>query len=414
MPYKSDDFQNLFQKAGRDYPLRTDSSNWDDVAAKLSAATTEPNVVKGVFLKYAVIFLLLISGSIIFYKFQFYIVPVAEKVESGERKLNAPETTGKSTELNGNGNHNPDNIKTNLSLNSLVSPTEKNKQPVSLADTREDKVPNSSLQKTALVAIKFSKFHDAIIGSSKPIKYDHQVTEILSDSKLSKYVYNDQKINNIKSPDNVNSTKQVVNFHSAPPKFYGTFYASPVFSSVNFQKIKKPGYKIAVGLGYSINNRFDLEIGLQREHINFYSDGKYFDKAGLKMRSSQAVLENVDGHSKITSVPVTLKYNFAQKNNDHFYTGVGFNLVKMTHSESYDYVILKNRNERNRSKEYRSISDPKYFTDIIISGGYEAKVCNWFNMKVEPYCQIPIQHFGAGKLPVSSFGINAGVVTRLK
>ena len=414
MPYKSDDFQNLFQKAGKDYPLRTDNSNWNDVAAKLSAAANEPKVIKGIFLKYAVIFLLLISGSIIFYKLQFYTVPVAEKVESSERKLNSPETTGKSNELNLNGNHKPDNIKTNLSFSSLVSAKEKNKQPVLFADRREDKVSSSSLQKTALVAVKPPKFHDAIIGSSKPIEYNHQVTEILSGSKLSEDAYNNQKISNIISPDNTNSTKQVINFRSAPPKFYGTFYASPVFSLVNFQKIKNPGYKIAVGLGYSINERFDLEIGLQREHINFYSDGKYFDKKGLKIRSDQAVLENIDGHSKITSVPVTLKYNFAQTNNDHFYSGVGFNLVKMTHSESYDYVILKNRNERNRSKEYRSISDPKYFTDIIVSAGYEAKACNWFNMKAEPYYQIPIQHFGAGKLPVTSFGINVGIIARLR
>lgn len=167
-------------------------------------------------------------------------------------------------------------------------------------------------------------------------------------------------------------------------------------------------------LGYSINERFDIEIGLQRERINFYSDGKYFDRNALPIKSDDAVLDNVNGRSKITNVPVTLKYNFASKKIGHFYTAAGINVVQITHTEVYDYIVSKNGTERDHSKKYSSVSDPKYLTGIIASAGYEVKVCNWVNMKAEPYYQIPIQSFGLGRLPVTSFGINVGIVKHFK
>jgi hypothetical protein len=120
---------------------------------------------------------------------------------------------------------------------------------------------------------------------------------------------------------------------------------------VKFQKIDKPGYKLGIALGYSINDRFDVEIGLQREHINFYSDGKYFERNALPIKSDDAILSNVDGHSKITSVPVTLKYNFASKKIGHFYTAAGINIVQITHTEVYDYIVSKNGTERDHSKK---------------------------------------------------------------
>ena len=132
------------------------------------------------------------------------------------------------------------------------------------------------------------------------------------------------------------------------------------------------------------------------------------------MKSDRTVLNNVDGSSKITNIPVTLKYNLTSKRSAHFYTAVGINLLQITHTEVYDYIVSKNGTERDHSKKYSSVSDPKYLTGIIASAGYEVKVCNWVNMKAEPYYQIPIQSFGLGRLPVTSFGINVGIVKRFK
>ena len=46
--------------------------------------------------------------------------------------------------------------------------------------------------------------------------------------------------------------------------------------------------------------------------------------------------------------------------------------------------------------------------------GYETKLSNWCGITIEPYYQIPACKLGVGKLPVTSFGINIGIVKDLK
>ena len=46
MPYKNDNLEELFQKAAKDYPLKTDNSNWDKVAANLKTPATETIAIR--------------------------------------------------------------------------------------------------------------------------------------------------------------------------------------------------------------------------------------------------------------------------------------------------------------------------------------------------------------------------------
>jgi hypothetical protein len=415
MPYKNDDFQELFQKAGSDYPLRTDSSEWDNVAARLNAAVNEPKVTNSRFLKYAFVFLLLVSGSIVFYKFQFYTNKIALKEQSTKQHVNSG-VVDKPVERTQNNNSASADI-TSLSIEDFDFKIDQNKlaasadwNKIGFAAIRSTKT-GSCIRKNIKATVPL-KLSEAALSSSGYTNQSDLATNIISEKNLDD-IKNHTNVGHALNPGNVKSTRQLVKFRPLPSKFYGTFYASPEFSMVKFQKIDEPGYKLGIALGYSINKRFDIEIGLQREHINFYSDGKYFEKTALPIKSDDAVLSNVDGNSKITSVPVTLKYNFASKKNGHFYAAAGINVLQIAHTEVYDYIVSKNGRERDHSKKYSSVSDPSYFTGLIASAGYEVKVCNWFNMKAEPYYQIPIQNFGIGRLPVASFGINIGVVKRL-
>ncbi|HEX5150221.1 MAG TPA: hypothetical protein VFW07_02170 [Parafilimonas sp.] len=417
MPYKNEDFQDFFQKAGSDYPLRTDNSDWDNVASRLDAAANEPKAPNSRFLKYTFIFLLLLSGSIIFYKFQFYTDKIVLQEQSTKQHRDS-EAIRKSAEHTVNEGLAPVDIKTDFSLKDFNSYTNQSKLQVSANWSEIEAVAMGHLKTVSAIkkdinAIVPLKLNEAGISSLEHTNHVDQTTNIISENKNPGSINKLTTLSSAINPDNIKSTKQLVKFRHLPSKFYGTFYASPVFSTVKFQKIDKPGYKLGVALGYSINKRFDVEIGLQREHINFYSDGKYFERTALPIKSDDAVLSNVDGDSKITSIPVTLKYNFASKGNSHFYMAAGINVLQITHAEVYDYIVSKNGRERDRSKRYSSVSDPKYFTGIIASAGYEAKVCNWFSLKAEPYYQMPIQNFGIGKLPVTSFGINIGIVKRL-
>ena len=107
-------------------------------------------------------------------------------------------------------------------------------------------------------------------------------------------------------------------------------------------------------------------------------------------------------------------YNFLSKGNGHFFISTGINAVVITHNEQYKYAVSKNGVENNLSKNYSAIRAPKYFTGPNVSAGYETKLSKLCSIKIESYYQAPISDFGVGKLPVSNFGLNVGIIKDLK
>ena len=69
MLYKNDNSEELFQKAARDYPLKTDSSDWETLADKMNRSGQAVSV-NDKYWKYAAIFLLLAGGTLILNKYQ--------------------------------------------------------------------------------------------------------------------------------------------------------------------------------------------------------------------------------------------------------------------------------------------------------------------------------------------------------
>lgn len=86
----------------------------------------------------------------------------------------------------------------------------------------------------------------------------------------------------------------------------------------------------------------------------------------------------------------------------------------ITHNEKYEYSVKKNGVEDDLSRNYSALTSPKYFTGVNVSAGYETRLYGMWNMKMEPYYQAPISDLGVGKLPVSNFGVNIGIIRDLK
>jgi hypothetical protein len=190
-------------------------------------------------------------------------------------------------------------------------------------------------------------------------------------------------------------------------------FFAPDFSTVKFQHVNKPGYSIGVALGYRINNRLSAEIGLQRLHANFYSDKKYVDTSNLKPKSAAKHLEDLNGNNKITEVPIDIKYNLL-KNNDHLFITAGTTVALLMHAEKYDYNLVRNGSYTDVEREFSAVTGTKFFSSINFSVGYEAAVTNAFNIKVEPYYQAATKGLGIGKLPISNFGVNIGIIRDIK
>lgn len=416
MLYTNDDLNNLFKKAGKNYPLKTDNSNWDDVAAKLNKSGSESFASKSIkVLKYAMV-ILLAGGSLIFYRFRS-----ASDFDQNERKKNNNKTVANDTRKDSPfySNTTKPSMANVQFTNPVQSDVEKGKSGQSVYGfnlTQVNRLNSSALVREPQSA---SFRNEQSLSSNESLKLSSLGNQVLNDSRdekdelqnpdnngLSKITKADSKLN--ETAGETIRLNQNRNY-----RIYGTLYAGPEFSTVKFQQLDKPGYKIGVSLGYRMNKNVSLEVGLQREHLNFYSSGDYLDTTLLRIKPNTDI-EDVTVSSKLTSVPVSLRYNFASKSKGRFYASAGVNAVIITHSEQYHYSISKDGVPANISRSYSALTSSKYFSGVNFSAGFERDLSNCWSVKIESYYQTPINNLGVGKLPVTSFGINVGISKNLK
>jgi len=418
MPYKNDNLEELFKKAADDYPLITNSSKWNSVANKLNIPITENTAAKkSNKWKYAVILICFLTGGGLLYTTYFKSTnninhsTKAQANNKSQKNLNATQPVPLQKERLNSAVNNAgysSSSKTNTALNNFTVLHKRDSKNTASEYLKQNN-PINNLKTEA-------NSESVTLNSSIVPNVNQQQNQLLIPSIIDNGQHaevNKSIINNTTSASGSSNSKSVIKYQQPLSKFYGSLYTGPEFSLIRFQHINAPGFKVGIALGYRINRKFNLELGLQREKLNYYTNGKYFDKSGLNIKDA-VELENLNAKSSITSVPVTLRYNLQSKNNSHFYIGAGFNALVLTHTESYQYTVNKNGNENDHSKSYKSVTGPKYFTSINANAGYENKLNNWCNFKIEPYYQLPVSNLGVGKLPVTSFGINIGIVKNLK
>lgn len=412
----------LFQKAAEEYPLKTNNKNWDIVSAKLHAApVTLPNS-KNRKWKYSVLIVLFLAGS-------FFIVKNIQKTADISGKQTALHTKTKK-------NHSQKNsgISTTPSSEPVVNKTSEQREIVKRNSILANNAISFQNKKVSNNATSLILDKKQIEASQQQINYQSENTNNPNSSldnlnNLNHVNNNPVSINknNLatadKLPSNTNQLSKPTNeangksipikFRMQPKTFYGMLFFSPDFSTVKFQHVNKPGYSIGVALGYRINTRLSAEIGLQRLHANFYSDRKYVDTSNLKPKAAAKHLEDLNGNNKITEVPIGIKYNLL-KNNDHLFVTAGTTVALLLHAEKYDYNVVRNGSSHDVQKEFSAVTGTKFFSSINFSLGYQAAVTNMFDIKVEPYYQAATKGLGIGKLPISNFGVNIGIIKDIK
>jgi hypothetical protein len=410
----------LFQKAAEEYPLKTNNKNWDIVSAKLHAAPASFANRKSRRWKYSVLIVLFLAGS-------FFVV---KSIHKKTADILGKQTTTPLKTKNGDSRKTPDISTTSPSELSVNRITE---QPITVKTnpllTNTDISFQGKKTSSNINLVNLDK--EKVEASQQPINYQSESTNNLNSSleNLNHINNNPVSINkNIlvsadkslpitnesnSSTNKANEKSIPVKFRLQPKTFYGMFFFSPDFSTVKFQHVNKPGYSIGIALGYRINTRLSAEIGLQRLHANFYSNRKYVDTSNLKPKSAAKHMEDLNGNNKITQVPIGIKYNLL-KNNNHLFVTAGTTVALLMHAEKYDYNIVRNGSSRDVQRKFSAVTGTKFFSSINFSLGYQAAVTNIFNIKVEPYYQAATKGLGVGKLPISNFGVNIGIIKDIK
>ena len=418
----------LFQKAAEDYPLKTDNNNWAVVAAKLrNAAISSP--AKSRMWKYAAMLLVLFSAGGFLY-FHNKAVDDTDRLADYQSKIVSTKTikqlpddkefkeTSAAKTLQDQSNKNISNNRfIKLSDNNLNSSSTSNtklyEQKNITANNKFESAKIAGVIKN-LVSVQSEK---SVSNTSTPQIFSGSVnnnTETKTDN-----VINNKNINqpsNEKAQNNETQNKstesQQIKLAQQQKLLYGEIFFAPDFSTVKLQNVNAPGYNVGVAIGYKISKRFSAELGLERLHTDFYSNAKYLDKSHLKLKPNTTV-QFVNGKSKLTEVPFDIKYNLSKKN-EHFFVTIGTTVARITHTEKYNYRVIKDGTQHEASKHFGALTGTEFFSDINLSAGYQTKLSSSFSLKAAPYYQVPLKGLGVGNLPVTNFGVSIGIIKDLK
>jgi hypothetical protein len=433
----NDDMDNLFRRAADNYPLNTNSSDWNKLQSAMQASAN-PEGQKRDKKKYRrfLWLLLLLPLAFMINRYAFH------KPENGTAKLDQslPEQKVVSPEKISDGTSNKE-------IDSEPASTKTENQAKNHLPTKTSQIKISD----ALVNQVNKKTNRNQNSFKQNITYNKEViTEDIAEKMQRDFAQRDQKVNiedenknpetkedketdenNIKEsikvePNDENKlvttgdtqtgkdiakaqkndvTKphtQIALKKSRPPSFYVGIVAGPDLSTVKLEKIIKTGFTLGVIAGYRFNKNLSIESGLLFDKKYYYSEGKYFNTKNLNV-PYWLKIDDVDGYCNMTELPLNVKYDFksTKKINWFVVTGISSYFMKKE-SYSYRYWTYGQQKEDNLTRKDAS----QIWASVMnLGAGLSRNLGKTGVLRIEPYVKIPFKGVGIGNLPITSSGV---------
>jgi hypothetical protein len=430
MQYIDNDMDDLFKKAGENYPLRTDGADWDALQARLAvnAESAALPASRKINRNYFWLLLLLLiplvmitdkdGNSFLSKKNTHSESNTHSGLKNPGNDLSANHHSKADNDLK-NGNPSPGIASlnnNNSSIPSLSAITNKQDLKSRSAKYSDDKIisittyhsenKNHFEDKTSAIAPQVRNVTDnqASDGSSgkDPIPVD-STTALLRQPNRKASV----SINNMDTPI-VKVTPKKNN--SRPHGMYYGIVAGPDISTVKSQKVLNAGYSTGAIVGYRINKHWAVEAGALWNKKKYYTNGEYFNKEKANIPPSVTV-HSMDGSCGMIEIPVAVRYDLNLKKNSFFITA-GFTSYLMK-NESYTYKADNNGNYYDGFKSYKN-SGNYIFSNMQLSAGYQYNLSRKLSLRFEPYIKIPVKNIGIGSLPISSKGLYIGIMRNIR
>lgn len=445
------EFENLYKRSSENYPLNTDSSDWEYVLNKLE----EKEEKKGFFFrkKLLLVLFLLIAVGVISSLVTGLIMRRPSnnnnKIETVANKSNKADAELKDENKIADAVYKKviDSIKktqplatANLKEQKIASNTQEAKQSViknkkinkageanstASAKTAKDRVALAkSAQSEKIPAIK----DQAIANKPSGIKDAEKAqgaaeTRKNADEKIktdaetvTKETKPEIKVSNesLKETAKVADTA-VYNTQKAASKaktkssftdkhFYGGLLYATDKSSLKFEPNPGKGYSWAVVLGYKLNKTLSIETGFHIEKKEYFSAGESF--VNKKILPATGTILWVESENKLIEIPITLKIDYLNTRKHNLFATVGFSSY-LVNREFYEYEEEINGVLHDGSVLYTNRTS-NLFATANLSLGYQFKFGNIGNIRIEPYVNLPLRGIGKGKEPVISRGVFLG------
>ena len=225
-------------------------------------------------------------------------------------------------------------------------------------------------------------------------------------------IANDYRLSvDVTAPPATRNTDTVVKPKKSKTSYlYAGIIGAPDISTVKMQSVKGVGTTFGILFGYAFDSRWSIETGAYVDRKKYYSDGEYFDKKALDLYPGQTLL-NVDGTCYMWEIPLNVRYTFNPAAKTKWFATTGFSTYLMS-KENYTYAYKRygwtGQGVLNNTKPSQYP-----FSIVNLSAGFEQRLGRVGNLRVEPYVRLPLGGIGTGKLPIMSTGVNIGITRRL-
>jgi hypothetical protein len=425
MQHLENDMDELFQRAAEHYSIQTGEGDWEGIAGKLEAiqhVSTGGAVKKRKNHKLIALLLLMMMLSV------------------GGLLVNSPVGTSPQSKAS---------WKISMQNNIASHPQELNMSPNTTRQqisAVKDGTPALFIQKKVTTISLISRRNDDDIPDNIPNAFDEQNDGANStlpvtykensistiNGLIEKIQYQSWQQNNksliVKeslNPSGENITpgyyKPVYkkNVHdqaaSFPRKkeFYAGVVAGPDFSKITSGHFNNSGLTAGIVAGLQVGRKVAFETGISWNRKNYNTTGDQFNMDKIKSAMPAGmVINTLEGNSSLVEIPLKIKYNLLQKAHAAFFITGGVTAYIMTNESNMYNVTMAGSNE----KMYGNYKKNNYTLPAAagLSIGYERSVLKNTNLRIEPFVTFPLQGIGVGKLPVTSAGLQFGLVRRIK
>ncbi|MDP4283304.1 MAG: hypothetical protein Q8891_02700 [Bacteroidota bacterium] len=431
-----DNIDDLFKRAAENYPLQTGNGDWESISKKISVNSlpkgeiipVKKNPNKNIILSFILIGLFLLSWLVIHNSKQYLpdmptiVTTIKNNAVRSDNEVTVMGNSQKDTNrylhnsiIKNFGNY---KIKGQAISNSIYSTTTKKETEIfSHLIKKKDKIANNFyLDKNATFNSTYTK---PVWDSLNPHKTPG--TEIVKNLLITKvesaetFESKSKLISKAIPPVgkyNLDSNK-AANILSKKKGLYIGLITGPDFSKVESSPFGSPGYSTGIFLGLKINSRLSFETGIIHNKKNYSSDGSIFnmEKIGNTMPTGM-VIKNLKSQSALWEFPLKIEYDFYTHKNSIFFISGGTSIYVMT-KEKNKYNVTMNGSPEKMEGIYQK-SNFRFPAVSIISIGFEHQLYRLIELRIEPYLKIPLQGIGVGRLPVTSLGIQFGILRRLK
>jgi hypothetical protein len=438
MNHETDD---LLRDASNNYPLRTDSSDWDIVMQQLELSGST-NTLRGRRFSRAnrKRYALLLIGC-------FFIVPLILTNKS-VKNIYTVQTIADNDENEISSSIIEDNEKVSEVFQRNIIPVAKGTnedtdlanvsipflandinnipyvnshdfiEPIKInyiASDLSPKIVVPAITKTKLL----TTYQNPLLASNKLADKElFQTNEMVNDEVVPDENYEAPSIAAITKPQAKSDLKKTMNIESEPvqvklhktKRFYLAAMISPDITVVKLQRPQNIGLNFTGLVGFQINKTISIESGLAIGKKYYYSSGRFFDSANTHLRNHPSIV-NADGYGKITEIPLNIRFNIANVKSNMFFAGIGTESY-IIHEEQYSYTLDKNGRTYKGNAAYKKYST-SFFANIQLSAGVEHTMGNFCELRIEPYYRLPIKGIGVGQLPITSVGVNVGISKKI-